>query len=29
MSNVLGPASPKQKMFLECTADVIIYGGGE
>lgn len=28
MSNIYGPASDKQKMFLTCQADIIIYGGG-
>lgn len=28
MSNIYGPASPKQKMFLTSTADIIVYGGG-
>lgn len=28
MSNIYGPASAKQQMFLTCKADIIIYGGG-
>ncbi len=28
MSNIFGPASEKQKMFLNCKADIVIYGGG-
>lgn len=28
MSNVLGPASEKQRMFLTSKADILIYGGG-
>lgn len=28
MSNIYGPASEKQKMFLNCKADIVIYGGG-
>jgi len=27
-NNFYGPASVKQKMFLNCKADIIIYGGG-
>lgn len=23
-----GPASEKQRMFLTCKADIVIYGGG-
>lgn len=24
---VLGPASEKQKLFLTCDADIVVYGG--
>ena len=26
---IYGPASEKQKMFLNCKADIVIYGGGK
>lgn len=26
-SPILGPASEKQRMFLTCDADIVIYGG--
>lgn len=28
-ANVYGPASDKQRMFLESKADIIVYGGGK
>ena len=25
---VLGPSSRKQKLFMQCEADIVLYGGG-